>query len=153
MNTTSANISQQLRLLELAGLVKSEKTSNVDKGQPRVVYSLNGNNAYLILAGQKFANKKMMPLTNYHSFMMKSWFLENIEHHKLIPLVYNELEEYLDDIDYVAAESKNNLVIYIVSNEKESYFSKLNLSKVRVKFCTIEELNDKNSITLYGGVK
>ena len=62
LNTTSANISQQLRLLELGGLVKSEKTSNVDKGKPRVIYSLAGDNAYLIYAGQDFANKKLVSL-------------------------------------------------------------------------------------------
>ena len=60
LNTTSANISQQLRLLELASLVKSEKTSNVDKGKPRVIYSLAGESAYLIYTGQNFAEKKLV---------------------------------------------------------------------------------------------
>ena len=35
-----ANISQQLRLLDMAGIVQSERVSNRDRGQPRVLYSL-----------------------------------------------------------------------------------------------------------------
>ncbi|MEM2139161.1 MAG: ArsR family transcriptional regulator [Candidatus Woesearchaeota archaeon] len=47
LKTTSANISQQLRLLELAGLIKSEKLSNSDKGKPRIVYSLAGDFSFI----------------------------------------------------------------------------------------------------------
>ena len=51
-NTSMSNISQALRFLELAGLVKSERVSNRDKGQPRIIYSIAKDNAYLILTSK-----------------------------------------------------------------------------------------------------
>jgi len=146
LNTTSANISQQLRLLELGGLVKSEKTSNVDKGKPRVIYSLAGDNAYLIYAGQDFANKKLVSLSNYHKFMMKSWFLDNTEHHMLIPRVYEELQPYLKKIKIVAASSGSGLNLYIVGQKFN-----LSIEKVRINFVSIEDLKKKSDIVILHG--
>ena len=70
--TTSANISQQLRLLELAGLVRSEKTSNVERGKPRVVYMLAGDMAFLILSSPNFASKKPYPVLKGKEELTKS---------------------------------------------------------------------------------
>ena len=58
-NTSVANISQQLRLLEMAGLVQSKRISNRDKGQPRLLYSLAGNHSFLIASTQDFVDKKL----------------------------------------------------------------------------------------------
>ncbi|MBU0472258.1 MAG: nickel-dependent hydrogenase large subunit, partial [Nanoarchaeota archaeon] len=57
--TSTANISQQLRFLEIAGIVKSERISNRDKGQPRILYSLAGNSSFLISVAPGFVNKKL----------------------------------------------------------------------------------------------
>ncbi len=149
LNTTSANISQQLRLLELGGLVESEKTSNVDKGKPRVIYSLAGENAYLIYTGKNFAEKKLMSLNNYHRFMMKSWFLENPDHQRLIPSVYEALQPHMKKVEAIAASSGANLNIYIVG---ESF--KVSIEKVRVNFVSIEDLDKKNdAVILYREVE
>ncbi len=146
LNTTSANISQQLRLLELGGLVKSEKTSNVDRGKPRVIYSLAGENAYLIYAGLNFAEKKMLSLTGYHKFMMKSWFLENEEHHRLMPVVYESLQPHLKKITAVGASSGSGLNLYIVSKP-----FKLSIEKVRINFVSMDDLKKKTeTVILYG---
>jgi predicted transcriptional regulator len=56
-NTSMSNISQSLRFLELANIVKSERISNRDKGQPRVVYSLANDNAYLIITAEGLVEK------------------------------------------------------------------------------------------------
>jgi len=145
INTTSANISQQLRLLELGGLVKSEKTSNVDKGKPRVIYSLAGDNAYLILSSPNFTDKKMISLSPYHNFMMRSWFLENSEHHPLMSQVYLELKDNLKKIKIIAAESGAFLTIYIVANKE----FKVKIGKVRVKFIDEDSLRKKSAVVLY----
>ena len=62
LNTTMANISQQLRLLEALDLVKKKKVSNRDKGKPRTLYSLSADYAYIILFAQGVAQKKLIQL-------------------------------------------------------------------------------------------
>ena len=143
LNTTSANVSQQLRLLELGGLVKSEKTANVDKGKPRVIYSLEGENAYLIYTGYNFAEKKLVSLSIYHKFVMKSWFLENSDHQRLIPIVYEALEPNLKQIEAVGASSSTSLSIYIVGKP-----FKLTIEKVRVTFVSLDDLKKKTDVVI-----
>jgi len=136
LNTTSANISQQLRLLELGNLVKSEKTSNVDKGKPRILYSLIGDSAFLILLSKHFTGKKLLNLTAYHKFIIRSWFLENIEHHSLLLNVYSKLKDNLGYVSGIVAESNRDLTVHILTdNSKHKPFLKKSLEslkKVRV---------------------
>ena len=147
--TTSANISQQLRLLELAGLVRSEKTSNVERGKPRVVYMLAGDMAFLILSSPHFANKKLLSLTEYHNFVMRSWFLDNLEHHSLVSHVYTKIKDIIHNIDMIVASSTpRELTLYITEDKKlDSVIKKslADLKKVRVIFITVEELKKKYS--------
>lgn len=156
LKTTSANISQQLRLLELAGLVKSEKTSNTDKGKPRVVYSLVGDNSYLVLTGTNFAKKKMFPLDPYHNFMLKSFFLENPDHHVVMAELYFKIKDVLQNIDVLAAESGSALTVYVLSKKQV----KVEIEKVRIKQVDIEELKKRSGLVIMhdpnnhmGGVK
>src|SRR3989338_4809580 len=65
-NTTISNISQQLKLLEAASLVKKKKVQNRDKGKPRSVYYLSDDFAYLISLSRNFVSKKFLIFTNYH---------------------------------------------------------------------------------------
>ena len=60
--TSIANISQQLRLLEMAGLVTSRRISNKAKGKPRILYSLAGNLSYMIATTDDFVDKKVLQL-------------------------------------------------------------------------------------------
>lgn len=63
LKTSSANISQQLRILELLGIIKKEKTGTVFKGKPRVMFSLKEDIAYIILASKDKTAKKLVRLT------------------------------------------------------------------------------------------
>jgi predicted transcriptional regulator len=153
MNTTSANISQQLRLLELAGLVKSEKTSNVEKGKPRVIYTLAGDNAFLILASSSFSGKKLLAMTVYQKFMLKSLFIENTEHQDLLGEAYFALREHLENIDVIAAKSDaKSLGIHLVLKNKkiqETVKRSLDALKVRVSFDEAGSLRAQQAHVLY----
>ena len=63
LKTSNANISQQLRILELLGIIKKEKTGTSSKGKPRVMFSLKEDLAYIILASREKTTKKLMRLT------------------------------------------------------------------------------------------
>jgi predicted transcriptional regulator len=120
MKTTSANISQQLRLLELANLVKSEKTANVDKGKPRIIYSLAGDTAYIILASPSYSEKRMFSLTQYHKFIMKSWFLSNMEYHSVLSDFYFKVQDLLAKIDIISVQDKKELLIHVYSGDTKT---------------------------------
>ncbi len=72
LNTTMANISQQLRLLEALNLVKKQKVSNRDKGKPRALYSLSGDYVYIISFMQGSAQKKLIPLNQQTKAIIKN---------------------------------------------------------------------------------
>ncbi len=63
LGTSIANVSQQLRLLEVAGLVKKKKVSNRERGKPRTMYSLVDDVVYLIVLSKDRQEKRLVPLT------------------------------------------------------------------------------------------
>jgi DNA-binding transcriptional regulator GbsR (MarR family) len=96
--TSMSNISQALRFLELAGLVKSERISNRDKGQPRVIYSIAKDNAYLILTAKSFVDKKMIEIDEHKKTILKIWFYENGSMHFFLEKAFENVESKLDSI-------------------------------------------------------
>jgi len=120
-NTSVANISQQLRLLELAGFVRSERISNRDKGLPRILYSLNDNYSYLVVSAQGFVDKKFFRLQNYQKCILKIWFLDNQDLQRYVERFFWSMEKYLDKIDVLTIDSKDvsNIIVYISTVNSE----------------------------------
>jgi predicted transcriptional regulator len=120
-NTSVANISQQLRLLEMAGFVKSERISNRDKGLPRVLYSLNGNYSYLVVSSHGFVDKKFFRLQDYQKCVLRIWFLDNQDLQRYVERFFWGIEKYLDKIDVLAMDSKDpaNIMVYISSTNSD----------------------------------
>jgi len=103
-NTSVANVSQQLRLLEMAGLVRSERISNRDKGLPRILYSLAGNHSYLIATTNDFVDKKMLKLSAYNRIILRIWFYERHDLHYFLEKAFWSMEPMLDKIDALALD-------------------------------------------------
>ena len=118
LNTTMANVSQQLRLLEAANLVKKEKIKNRDKGKPRALFSLTDDYAYLVSTMKKFANKRLLKVTDHHKIILKIWFLKNPELHYTLERIYWKVEPHIKHIDIMAVNESSN-EIYIVSDRKK----------------------------------
>jgi len=93
LNTTISNISQQLRLLELAGLVSKVRVPNRDKGKPRMVYSLKGDCSYVISLGSDFAEKKLVQMSSHHRIVAKIWHMSLPEDHYYIEKLWWKLED------------------------------------------------------------
>lgn len=119
LNTTMANISQQLRLLEAVNLVKKEKIKNRDKGKPRRLFSLTDDYVYLIPTMRSFANKRLLKATDHHKIILKIWFLENPELHYALEKIYWKIEPYIKQIDAIAVNEKSKEIIIISDKEKE----------------------------------
>lgn len=121
-NTSVANISQQLRLLELAGFVKSERISNREKGLPRILYSLSENYGYLVISSSNFVNKKFAKFQDYQKTILKIWFIENTSLHYYVEKYYwTFLDRHLDKIDLIALDFSDakSLKVIVVSENSE----------------------------------
>jgi len=77
-HTSLANISQQLRLLDLAGFVKSRRIPNRDKGKPRIVYSLTDEFAFIVVASMNFVEKKFIKLSAAQKSTLRCWFYPDV---------------------------------------------------------------------------
>lgn len=121
-NTSIANISQQLRLLEMAGLVTSRRVSNRERGKPRVLYSLAGNLSYLIATTGDFVDKKVLQLSEYNKVIMRIWFYPKSELHYTLEKAFWTIEGHLDKVSYLAFDTSRDVPVtfYIVFNDKES---------------------------------
>ena len=119
--TSVANISQQLRLLELAGFVKSERISNRDKGLPRILYSLAGNYSYLVISSPSFVNKKFMKLEDYQKSIMKIWFVEDKSLQYYIEKFFWTIEKNLNKIDLLTIDISDSrtLKVSVISENPE----------------------------------
>lgn len=120
-NTSVANISQQLRLLELAGFVKSERISNRDKGLPRILYSISANNSYIVASTPGFVDKKFLTLQDFQKCTLRIWFLDNVILQRYVERFFWLIEKYLDKIDVIALDAKDlgNIKIFISTNNSD----------------------------------
>jgi len=72
LNTTIANISQQIRLLETAGLVKRERSGQGKPGKPRVLFSIADDFCLITFFSEGFARKKLLKLSKEQKRMMQN---------------------------------------------------------------------------------
>jgi predicted transcriptional regulator len=98
VGSSLANISQQLRLLELAGLVKTQRVSNRDKDKPRILYSLAGNLSYLIATSDNFVDKKLLSLTDRNKIILRVWFIEDQQVRYALEKAFWQIEPELGSI-------------------------------------------------------
>ena len=122
-NTTMANISQQLRLLEASSLVAKTKMPNRDKGKPRTVFHLTKDIGYLINIRNGFAGKKLFDLDQHHKSIMSIWFINDINLHYYLEKWLWKIESYLPSISAIlfkqSAVSDQKINILIISNKPE----------------------------------
>ncbi len=112
-NTSVANISQQLRLLELAGFVKSERIANRDKGLPRILYSLAENYSYLVVSTPGFVEKKFLKLKEYQKIIMRIWFIENAALQPYVERFFWGIEKYLEKISFFAIDDSDTKTVKV----------------------------------------
>lgn len=77
LNTTIANISQQSRLLQTAGLIKKQKTFTQKPGKPRTLFSLSDDFGFIIIFSKNFAQKKLVKLTEKQKQILKQMLKED----------------------------------------------------------------------------
>ncbi len=119
LNTTVSYISQQMKLLEAAGLVKKEKTGAVERGKPRTIFSIAKELVYLTPLSNTFSTKKALYLTDYHKLVLKIWFTSNNSLHEPLHKLLIKIEKYFPKIDFIGIDSsKYPVKLIFIVNEK-----------------------------------
>lgn len=116
--TTIANISQQLRLLEAANLVRKEKVRNKGRGQPRALFSLTDDYAFIISVTDDFAEKKLVHLTASHKLFIRILSLDDSEKRQKVEQAYFQIHSYLEKIKAVFADFSSDAVVVVVTSDK-----------------------------------
>ena len=122
LHTSVANVSQQLKLLETAGLIKKQRVKNVAKGLPRLLYSLANDCSYLITAAKDFTGKKLVPLSAYNKIILKIWFLDNPEQRYPLEKAFWNMEPYWEKIDGLFLDQymcTDDLHLMVISKSKQ----------------------------------
>ena len=119
LKTTVSYISQQLKLLDAAGLVIKKKTGEVEKGKPRTLFYLSNELAYINLLTRDLSSKKLLKLTDYHKAILKIWLLEDVSLHSQIEKLFLKLEENLKEIKAIFIESADKPRIIIITENKK----------------------------------
>jgi len=118
LGTTISFISQQLKLLEAAGLVKKKRTGSVERGKPRTIFSLAKESIYLIPLGKGIKEKKLIPLSKEHKIILKIWLIEDARLHNPLEKFFWKIEPYLDSIDSIILYLKKiSPKAYIISQD------------------------------------
>lgn len=90
------------------------------------MFSLSKDFSYLISIADKFTEKKLISLTDYHKLILKIWFLDDPSIHYYIEKFYWKIEENISDIKGIFIDTTNNrLHIILVSENPEKLKIKL----------------------------
>ncbi len=122
-STSLANISQQLRLLEMAGLVTSERVPNRDKGQPRVLYRLAADQGYFIATANDFTEKKLCQLSDYNKIVLRIWFYEDANVRYVLEKAFWQIEQHLPEITRLTVKkvSEKKIELCVVGPALEAF--------------------------------
>lgn len=120
IKTSVAYVSQQLKILEAANLVKKKKTGAVEKGKPRSLYSIVKNTLYLTALMNNSPAKKQINPNPHQEVILKIWLTEDPKLHYFLEKLYWKLEPFLDLIKGIILEqSLRGSKLFIISNEKD----------------------------------
>ncbi|MBD3252177.1 ArsR family transcriptional regulator [Candidatus Pacearchaeota archaeon] len=155
LNTTVSYASQQLKLLDAAGLLIKEKTGAAEKGKPRTLFGLSGELVYLSVLMKKNSIKKLIHLDEHHKRILKIWLSVDFSLHYYIEKLFWKLEEDIEDIKGIFIDNSDCKVIIVSEDKKlkskiESFVEKLD-KKIQCQFVSESGFKKfpRNLISLY----
>lgn len=115
LDTTIANISMQLRLLEAVGLVKKERISNAKKGMPRVIYSLAADFSYSVNLFRGYSDKSMKKLLPYQAAIER---MRSLDCGYYLEKFFWIIEDEIDQIERLSFQCEEKGRIFLVAKGK-----------------------------------
>ncbi|MCG8688091.1 MAG: ArsR family transcriptional regulator, partial [Desulfobacterales bacterium] len=119
IDVTISFVSQQLKLLEAANLVKKTRIKNTVKGKPRLIFSINHESCYMIPLAKGFQKKKLINMSEERKALVHIWGLEDESASQLMEEFFFRIRKYLSKIDAIAVYTKSGkLKVYFTSTHK-----------------------------------
>ena len=120
VGTTVSFVSQQLKLLEAAGIVKRERTGEVLKGKPRTIFSICEESFYMVPLAKGLTEKKLVPLSIEHKIIIQIWGIDDAQVQPTIEKFFWSIQKYLDAIEgIVVYTNKKKLKVYLLSRDTD----------------------------------
>ena len=146
MKTSIAYISQQLKLLEAAGIVLKVRTRAVEKGMARNLYSLAREIVHFTVLLKDYPIKKTMQLTEHQKAVMKIWLLTDVKFSYELEKLLWEIEPLLGEVKALFVEDKlSKLGLVIMTDSK---LIKIKIESLVKKASNLFELTFANDKTL-----
>lgn len=139
IGTSVSYVSQQVKLLEAAGLIRKERTGSADKGKPRLVYSIAREILQVTGLLRNSPMKKNLSLDLHKKVTLRIWDLENESLHPLIEKFYWEIEADLKDVSGIYFDSSKKELL-LVSDSKKIRANAEKLEGLKTKFVSESEL-------------
>jgi len=119
LRTTVSYVSQQLKLLEVAGLVSKVRTGLAEKGKPRNIYSVNKEFMDFTLLEKGFAVKKQLSVDYHKKAILKIWSIDDESYHIPIEKFFLGLEKDLGKIKGIFIQQSPKLKAFVITGSKE----------------------------------
>ena len=145
LNTTMANISQQLRLLEASHLVTKHKIKNRDKGLPRSIFSLKDNHVYFVSGMHNHSEKKLATVSAYEKIILKIWFLDNNDIQMPLQRLLWHLKPFLTSIATIAFDQEKDRVLVVSDSKDVARITEKN-DEIEAKIIDEKQLSKMSSV-------
>jgi predicted transcriptional regulator len=143
LGTTVSYVSQQLKLLEVSGFLKKEKTGLAEKGKPRNIYSINTEFFSYTLLDRHRAIKKQIDLDDHKKIILNIWSLESSKNNSFEKFVLG-LDSSLKDINglFLKRGTKEKLIVFSGKKEIDKKVGQaLKSASLEIDFEVIEEFD------------
>lgn len=117
INTSVAYVSQQLKLLEAASIIKKYRTKESSKGKPRLIYSIYEDVFYITaLINETPIKKKISPSVRQKA-VLKIWTIENKNLSYVSEKLFWRLESNFDKIQEILVDENKSKIIIVADNK------------------------------------
>ncbi len=120
LQTSIANISMQLKMLEIAGIVSKRRVSNSKAGKPRSLYTLRKDILYVMAASSQFQFRKPLELNPEKSLILKIWQLPQLIQGPLLYFYTKFPQLFNEEYDVYFSEHGDQVIKLIICNDKKS---------------------------------
>jgi DNA-binding MarR family transcriptional regulator len=117
--TSIANISQQLRLLEMAGLVSSERVPNRDRGQPRILYRIPEAKAFIVSTSPGTVRKGFVALSPARQALIGCWLTAPNESIELIDRFLLSNAAHIEKTKAILVSKKDPFSLLIITEDAQ----------------------------------
>lgn len=130
LGTTIANISQQLKLLEAYGYLKSKR---VDKGKgsrkksnSRIIYSIIRSQTIITQIQPNLVVKEEIKQSHLHNYLIRTMLIDTKEASELLIKFYIDYQDIIDEIDalfYIKTDG-NEVHLLVITENLEKFRGK-----------------------------